>query len=268
MRRINLICTIAILLLQGNVLFSQEYNHNVINNIDSTEVENKNEAIEPILTEETLPNEPGEWDLRFNFDYLKHNREIYTTLPEVQLFFGILKNVGAEVSLPLNYSKIEKAEYGFGSISTSVKWLVLEQRVSVPAFVVGFDVGFPTNSSVEGLEERTFEYSPYVAFLKDFGPLCVQGNLALVTEVPVSGAEKDHRTELNVAFAYPTVNGKVDFLAELNSSLSRNEKNEFYISPGIKYHLNEKHFLALAFPVGLYSLTSNFRIFIQYQFQL
>lgn len=235
---------------------------------DSTKVESKNESIEPILTEETLPNEPGEWDLRFNFDYLKHKNEIYTTLPEVQLFFGIFKNVGCEISLPLNYFKEEKAEYGFGSISTSVKWLALNQSAIAPAFVVGFDVGFPTNSFVEGSEERTFEYSPYIAFLKDLGQFCFQGNIALATEVPVSGGEKNHRTELNVAFAYPAGHGKVDLLAELNSAMSRHEKNEFYISPGFKYHLNSKHFLALAFPVGLYSLNSNFRMFIQYQFEL
>ncbi|MFY9153675.1 MAG: hypothetical protein WAO52_16780 [Prolixibacteraceae bacterium] len=235
---------------------------------DSIQVKSQKESIEPILTEETLPNEPGEWDLRFNIDYTKQNNRIYTALPQVQLFFGIFRNVGGEISLPLYYSKGEKVEYGFGSVSTSIKWLVVNQSFTFPAFVVGLDIGLPTNSIVEESEERTFEYSPYVAFLKDFGQLCVQGNLALSTEFPVSGGEKNHSTEFNIAFAYPTFDDKINVLAELNSSFSRKEPNELFLSPGIKYHLNDKHFFALAFPVGLYNMSSNFRIFIQYQFQL
>lgn len=49
------------------------------------EVEHPSRSVEPILTEETLPNEVGEWDLRFSFDYFKNDEEINTTLPPIQL---------------------------------------------------------------------------------------------------------------------------------------------------------------------------------------
>lgn len=220
MKKIKYICLFVYLLLQGSVIFSQEQKIKVKDNhtILSTESESESESIEPILIEETLPNEVGEWDLRFNFDYLKNNKETITTLPQLQLFFGIFKNIGAEISLPFIYRKEEIANYGLGSISTSIKWQFLKQSHTLPAMVIGIEVGFPTNSFIEEAEERSMEYSPYIAFLKDFGKLCVQGNFALKTEIPVAGGAKNHRTALNIAFAYPYFNGNVDFLTELHSS--------------------------------------------------
>ncbi len=256
------------LLLQGSILFSQEQKINTIDNrtIDSTENESNKESIEPILIEETLPNEVGEWDLRFTFDYSINKKVIITTLPQVQLFFGIFKNIGGEISLPFIYRKDEIANYGLGAISTSIKWQVLKQGHTLPAIVLGFEVGFPTNSFGVESEEQAFIYSPYVAFLKDFGKLCMQGNLALETKIPVSGGERNRETELNIALAYPCFDSKVDVIAELSSSFSTDEKSVLLVSPGLRYYLNDKHALALAVPVNLDN-SSVLRVIFQYQFQ-
>ncbi len=266
--KIKFICLFVYLLLQGSMLFSQEQKLNISDNraIDSIEVESNSESIEPILIEETLPNEVGEWDLRFNFDFSKNEEDIITTLPQVQLFFGIFKNIGGEISLPFIYRKEEVSEYGLGSISTSLKWLVLRQSRIIPAIVLGFEVGFPTNSFAEESEERSFEYSPYIAFLKDFGKLSIQGNIGLATEIPVAGGEKNLETKLNVAFAHPYFDGKLDVIAELHSSWSKNEENELYASPGLRYYVNSKHSLAFAVPVNLNN-SSVLRMIFQYQFQ-
>ena len=300
----KLVIATTILLLLGSVLYSQEqkvrsnslfnleapksnritagnrwtYNPYYLNVItahlledrfrDSTEVEHPTKSIEPILTEETLPNEVGEWDLRISFDYSKNAEEVNVTLPQVQLFFGIFENFGGEVSLPLEYRKKELGEYGIGSISTSVKWLILNQGNTNPGVVIGLEVGFPTNSFGENSEERAFELSPYVAFIKEFGELIVQGNLARSTEFPVSGGEKNYRTDFNIVFAYPLFNGKIDILSELNSSWLTHEKNKSSIAPGIKYNFNDEHFFALAVPVEVNNQNSNLRIIFQYQLQL
>lgn len=270
MKKINLTCVIVIILLQENVLFSQDPNLSKPGDgfKDSTEVERVKKSIEPILIEETLPNEVGEWDLRFSFDYSKNDKESNITFPDIQLFFGIFRNLGGEISMPLIYRKGETVEYGVGSISTSVKWLILNQGHAIPAVVLGFEVGFPTNGFGEESEERAFEYSPYIAFLKDFGQLCVQGNIALSTDVPVCDGEINHRSILNIAFLFPIFDGKVDVLAELKSSWSFKGQNELLVSPGIKYNLNDKHFFALAVPVGLNNQSSTFGIIFQYQLQL
>jgi len=244
-------------------------NHTAVNRFsDSTEVENLNEAMEPILTEETLPNEVGEWDLRFNFDYSKNDEEINITLPQVQLFFGILENFGGEISLPLEYRKGDMVEYGLGSISTSVKWLIIHQSYTVPAIVLGLEAEFPTNSFNNNEEESAYELSPYIASLKNFGELSVQGNLGRATEFPVSGEENNHTTKFNIALSYPIFEGKAGVIAELNSSWSTLEENTSIISPGIKYNFSDEHFLALAAPQRINSESTELRFIFQYQSQL
>ncbi|MDP3148092.1 MAG: hypothetical protein Q8N83_03075 [Ignavibacteria bacterium] len=280
MKKIYLLYVVVILLLHAKYVSGEKliFTQQPLNDIstylpddrfrDSTEVERLNKSIEPILTEETLPNEVGEWDLRFIFDYFKNDEVINAALPQVQLFFGIFENLGGEISLPLNYSKVDKVEYGLGSISTSVKWLLINQSHTIPAVVFGLEVGFPTNSLSEETEERAFELSPYIAFLKDFGQLCVQGNIARSTEFPVSGGEKNYRTDFNIAFSYPIFGEKVDVLAELSSSWLTMERNELFVSPGIKYNLNDEDCIALAVPLRLNNRRSNFRIIFQYQLEL
>jgi len=265
MANITILYIILILLMQGRVLCAQAANTLYHHPADSIVIESLKEFPEPILIDETLPNEVGEWNMRFNFDYLKNDMDVNITLPEVQVFFGILRNLGGEISIPFIYRKEVTANYGLGSISTTIKWLIIKQSSKIPAVVLGFEVGFPTSSlSVESVE-RAFEYSPYIAFLKEVGHLCVQGNLVRAIEFPVSGGEKKFRTEMNVAFSYPALNEKVDMFIELNSSWLSGEKDELYVSPGIKYYLTENHFLALALPVELNYRRSFSRIIFQYQ---
>lgn len=262
MIQISLIRFLIIILAQSIIMiFSCRY-------LLAEEIEQRNETVEPILIEETLPNEVGEWDIRFNFDYTKIDEEINVTLPQFQLFFGLLDNLGAEISLPLKFRKVEKVDYGIGSISTSLKWLFCNQSYIIPALVLGLEIGFPTNSLSGETEERAYELSPYIAFLKDFGQLNVQGNLAQSTEFPVSGGEVNYRTEFNIAFIYPVFGEKVNLLAELNNSWLTKEHNELWIAPGIKYNINDEQFLAFSVPVALNKQSSGFRLILQYQIQL
>src|ERR1700733_5709281 len=45
--------------------------------------------VEPIVTEETMPNEPGDWDIRFSGSYSWQGAEGSGFLPCTKLFFGI-----------------------------------------------------------------------------------------------------------------------------------------------------------------------------------
>jgi len=56
--------------------------------------------VEPIITEETMPNEPGDWDLRVSGSYLWQGTGGSGFLPRTQLFFGIANRWGAEIEVP------------------------------------------------------------------------------------------------------------------------------------------------------------------------
>src|SRR5574341_716651 len=68
--------------------------------------EKEREFVEPIITEETLPNEVGEWDLRWSSEWAKEaGNDRSGRLRRAQLFFGILKNLGGEIDLPMAYRR-------------------------------------------------------------------------------------------------------------------------------------------------------------------
>lgn len=72
------------------------------------------EFVEPIVTEETLPNEVGDWDLRLSCGYT-HRKEARTAdCVRAQVFFGIARRWGGEVNLPLTYAMDTPAGHGFG----------------------------------------------------------------------------------------------------------------------------------------------------------
>jgi hypothetical protein len=80
--------------------------------------EEKNEIniVEPILTEETLPNEPRELSLRLTTDYRKKDSEAMAVLPRVDVFYGLVERVGVELSVPMAYHKEEGGRaYGLGT---------------------------------------------------------------------------------------------------------------------------------------------------------
>ena len=60
--------------------------------------------VEPIITEETMPNEPGDWDLRVSGSYSWRGAEGFGFVPRTQLFFGIANRWGGEVELPLAFA--------------------------------------------------------------------------------------------------------------------------------------------------------------------
>src|ERR1700722_20237751 len=70
--------------------------------------------VEPITTEETMPNESGDWDLRFSGSYSWPRAEGAAFLPDTQLFFGIANRWGGEIEVPLAFAKQEANHYGGG----------------------------------------------------------------------------------------------------------------------------------------------------------
>lgn len=238
--------------------------------IDSDTLETKESEyiVEPILTEETLPNEPGEWDLRLSLDYSRANGEINSAAPRLQLFFGIVENIAGEIGIPFLYRKSGNSVYGLGKISTNLKWLLIRQGSVNPAIVVGVETEFPTGGFKEEGEEEAYEITPYLAFLKTFGRLGLQGNIGRSGEIPVSGNEYSHSVLFNLSLSYPLLNKDIYLLAELNHIRPKESGNTSIVAAGLKFNLDDEHFIALALPVQLNTDYSIFRIIIQYQAEL
>src|SRR5580658_7846623 len=68
--------------------------------------------VEPIITEETMPNEPGDWDLRFSGSYSWQGAEGIGFVPRTQLFFSIANRWGGEIEVPLAFARQNADHYG------------------------------------------------------------------------------------------------------------------------------------------------------------
>jgi hypothetical protein len=216
--------------------------------------------VEPIITEETMPNDPGELTLRVTTEYAKHGSEKFGLLPNIQVFYGLVERLGAELSVPLAYHAGERTDYGIGDISVALKYLVVEPVRNWPAVVVGVEAGFPTGSESRELGEGAYELTPFVALLKDFGPFTVQGNFGWSKQV---SAGRVDRFVYNWALAIPVLEKKVHLLAEINGDWGREQHAAF--TPGIKYNFTDEMFVGVAVPLGLNENTPDWGVVTQFQ---
>jgi hypothetical protein len=226
---------------------------------------NKTETtfIEPILIEETMPNEPGELSLRLTTDYRRGDGEAVGALPNLQVFYGIVERLGTSLSIPMSYTKPDaSSHYGLGDISTSLKYLVVRPGPTVPAVVLGLEAVFPTGNRKLGLGAGAYALAPNLALLKDFGPFCVQGNFAWAK--PVNARRADLWT-YGWAVSAPLIRNKVYLLAEIQGDWG--SPNHTTLAPGIKYYFTDKFTVGLAVPVGLNKNTEGWGIVTQFQIE-
>lgn len=218
--------------------------------------------IEPIITEETMPNEPKELTLRFGTDYRQRNDEANAALPYLEVFYGLVGRLGATLDLPTAYHKEGTGSaYGLGDISASLKYLVVPQSRSVPAVVFRLEADFPSGNEHLGLGTGAYELTPYLALLKDFGPLVVQGNFGWSKQVT---GQREDSWVYNWALAVPLHTRKLYLLGEINGDWG--SPNHAALSPGIKYLFSEKFSVGVAIPIGLTKSTEAWGVVTQFQF--
>ena len=243
-----LTATVAALLLPPPIRAQEEGKHEM-------------NIVEPILTEETLPNEPRELSLRLTTDYRKQGSEVTAALPRLDIFYGLAERLGAELSVPLAFHQGDGTRaYGLGDVSLGLKYLVVEPQKNLPAVVFGLEAGFPTGDAERELGEGAYELTPFMALLKDFGRFSLQGNFGWARQV--SGA-REERWVYNWALAVPLCNHKVHLLTELNGDWGRRPQTA--VAPGIKYNFNGEVFIGVAVPIGLNRRTADWGIVTQFQ---
>lgn len=223
--------------------------------------------VEPIITEETMPNEPGDWDLRLSGSYGWRGTEGSGFLPREQLFFGIAKRWGGEVEVPMAFAKQETNHYGVGDISATVKYLVRKPSARMPGFVLGLETTFPSGNADKGLGEGVFEAAPFVAVVHASRRVVLQGNFGYSAVHRIRETDARNQIFYNGAIAFPLERLKTCLVWEINGTHAQNE-NRAAFSPGLKYNLTPERYLAIAFPIGLNSQTPRLGIVFQLQIAL
>jgi len=223
--------------------------------------------VEPIVTEETMPNEPGDWDLRLSGSYMRDGTARSGFLPSAQLFFGIAERWGGEVQVPLAFVRDGTNHYGLGDVSTSLKYLVRKPGGHLPGLVLGIEATFPSGNTEKRLGEGVFEAAPLVAIVKASQQAVLQGNVGYAAVHKIRETDATNQLFYNgaAAFRVQPLNGW--FVGEINGTHGSGE-NRIALSPGWKYDLAPERFLAVAFPIGLNSQTPRIGIILQMQFTL
>jgi hypothetical protein len=196
-------------------------------------------AIEPVITEESLPEEAGECNLRSTGAY--HAR-IHEPRAALQLFCGFSRRWGGEFDLPLAQAD---GSYGLGEVGTTVKYKLRGQAALIPALVLGVETTFPIQR--RDSDEGGVEVQPFVAVLKQMHGLTFQGNVGLA--IRHSGIEREYQREFNGAVAVPLRHTGLGLLAEVNAESSASGTTPSF-SPGIHYSLGKNCYMAFALPVS------------------
>ena len=223
--------------------------------------------VEPIITEETMPNEPGDWDLRVSGSYLWQGTGGTGFLPRTQLFFGIANRWGGEIEVPWAFANQGTNHYGIGDISTTVKFLVRKPSERIPGFVLGLEMTFPSGNANKGLGEGVFESAPFGAIVYRRRRVVLQGNTGYSVVHKVQATDASNHFFYNAAAAFPFSQINTYLVCEINGTHAQNGSRAAF-SPGLKYNLTPERFVAIALPVGLNSLTPRLGIVLQIQVTL
>lgn len=225
-------------------------------------------AVEPIVIEETLPNEVGEWALRWSADYFRRGSEMTARSPRAQLFFGIVDRVGAEIDVPFVLERGDTRRYALGDVSTSLKWLAVgggDPRGGL-ALTVGAEIAWPTGSAASGGDDGVVEVRPFVGVLKPFGGATLQGNVGWSRQIRADG---DEALTYGWALALPTPRPRLHVLAEVTGGWAMgDEASSLAIAPGFRYGVNSRMSLALACPIGILAGSPRWGVVTQWQLGL
>lgn len=223
-------------------------------------------AIEPIVTEETIPEAKGECNLRMTARYRADALEPPAALPRAQLFCGLSQRWGGEIDVPLALGEETGARYGFGDVAVTTKYLLRDQTRFMPALVMGLDTAIPFGNPAADTGESGVEIEPFLAVLKQAHGLTFQGNVAL--GIRHGGAERECRTIYNGAVAVPLRHTRWAPLGEANGTHGPTGTAVLAFAPGLHYSLGSDSYIAFALPVTAYGAQRRCGGVLQFQMRV
>jgi hypothetical protein len=226
--------------------------------------EARTEFVEPIITEETLPNEPGEWDLKISCAYARARTEVSANCLRTQLFFGIAPRWGVELENALSNISGDRPDEARAKLGAALKYLIRKPAMRGPALVLALETGVAVGRPQSSQEGRV-ELQPTFAFLQSLGHSTLQGNAGYA--LTPGGVKTTQRAVYNLSVAVPWSRAKWHAFAEVTGSAG-DGLPEIAFSPGVKHGFAGGHFLALGLPIGLNSSSPSVGAVFQVQFAL
>jgi hypothetical protein len=154
-----------------------------------------------------------------------------------------------ELEVPLLYTTAGSKAYGLGDVSTTFKFLILEERKHSPALVLGIEAEFPTGSVRRELGDGNYELTPFLAALKTIGVVVLQGNIGWSRVVASRNEEHEQNIVGGVSLAAPLQRRLYGF-AELSGSKVLNRRESIVtLAPGLKWFWSNETFVAVALPI-------------------
>jgi hypothetical protein len=223
---------------------------------------------EPVITEETLPNDVGDWELRWSADYASHEAGSSTLRsPRAQIFFGIVERLGAEIDVPFVLSRQHDMQYGPGDFGATVKWLATESANHTVAMTLGCELAFPTGNVAKRTGEGAAEVHPFVGFRAGNDAAVVQGNVGWARMLRAE--DLNARVPYNWAVVVPVGDRPVGLTLELNGGIGLNgAPSEVMAAPGFRAGVWRRASIGVAVPFGLTSTSDRWGLVVQWQMPL
>ncbi len=131
----------------------------------------------PFVTDDPETVEYQHWEVYLAAQY-KHDRdEDSSTLPHLEINYGLVPNVQIHLIAPLLYVKPEgeKSQYGYGDTELGVKFRFIQETDYIPQVGIFPMVEFPTGDSDDGLGNGRTQYFLPIWLQKSWGPWTTYG---------------------------------------------------------------------------------------------
>ena len=131
----------------------------------------------PFLTDDPEPVEYKHWEVYLAAQY-RHDRDgDSSTLPHLEINYGVIPNVQIHLIAPLQYVKPEGAssQYGYGDTELGVKFRFIQETDYIPQVAIFPMIEFPTGDADKGLGNGRTQYFLPIWLQKSWGPWTTYG---------------------------------------------------------------------------------------------
>jgi hypothetical protein len=131
----------------------------------------------PFLTDDPEPVEYQHWEVYLAAQY-KHDRDQdSSTLPHLEINYGVIPNVQIHLIAPLVYVKPEGAssQYGYGDTELGVKFRFIQETDYLPQVGIFPMIEFPTGDADKGLGNGRTQYFLPIWLQKSVGQWTTYG---------------------------------------------------------------------------------------------
>jgi hypothetical protein len=131
----------------------------------------------PFVTDDPEPVEYQHWEVYLAAQYRHDRDQDSSTLPHLEINYGLIPNVQIHLIAPLLYIKPEGAssQYGYGDTELGVKYRFIQETDYIPQVGIFPLVEFPTGDSEKGLGNGRTQYFLPLWLQKSWGPWTTYG---------------------------------------------------------------------------------------------